>query len=529
MLLELELDEQTLEIAVEPADAGRPLTEILRHARLPLNTRCGERALCRSCLVEIQRDGDWVSEQACRIVVDGDLRLRIPPTSILAYAPQVLSDYRVNVPTAHDPLFGGSGVAAAVDIGTTTVALSLVDLEMGNVVARSAGFNRQMDLGDDVLTRINRCMTDPSALKRLQGAIVQRTIAPLLDEALSAAGRESGELRGFVLAGNTTMLHLVSGVDPSPLGVAPFTPAFIGHVELQSRSLGLRPNVPVHLLPGAAAYVGADITGGVFASGLVYDDGPALLVDVGTNGEIVLKADRRMLGCATAAGPAFEGSGLTCGIRAGDGAISHLAITGDPLDFASELIGTEGSKPIGICGSAYVDFLAEAVRSGLIGYTGRFQAAGFPHLAERFNRGEYGLELEVCKGLGKRPIVVSEPDIARLLQAKAAIAAGIVTLLRRAGLTQSDVRTLYLAGGFGMHLDIGNAIACGLFPGFDKQQIELVGNTSLAGAVLSTLDASVLPELARIGNEIEIVELNLEPGFEDTYIEELEVGRWVGG
>ena len=223
-----------------------------------------------------------------------------------------------------------------------------------------------------------------------------------------------------------------------------------------------------------------------------------------------------MYGCATAAGPAFEGSGLMCGLRAGDGAISHIRLNGDPLSVEIEVIGPPRTKASGICGSAYVDFLAQARGTGLLGPSGRLQVG-----ADRVQPGGHGNEFQVARAQGKRPIVISDLDVARLLQAKAAIAAGMLILLKQIGLKASDVKTLYLAGGFGMHLNLDNAIACGLLPGFRPEQIQLVGNTSLAGAILCAMDSSALQEVSRIGREIEIVELNLDPEFEDTYIDQL--------
>ena len=522
MRINLELPEETRSIVLEPNQHGGRLTDILRRANLPLNTRCGERMLCKSCVLDVFRGGEWRKENACRIEVNEEITVRIPAHALLTYRPQVLSNYRINVPFAYDPAFGHSGLAAAVDIGTTTVALSLIELSSGRTIGTTTAFNKQMNWGDDVLTRINLCLTDPSSIAQLQKAVLEETLNPLLDEALVANHRYISEVKGWMIAGNTTMLHLAAGVDPSSMGFSPFTPTFLELQSLESHGLGLHPpHVPVQLLPGAAAYIGADITCGVLASGLAYDDGPCLLVDVGTNGEIVLKANGKLIGCATAAGPAFEGSGLRCGIRAGDGAIAHLKICRDPLHVECEMIGGDRLKAIGICGSAYIDFLAQGFRSGLLNASGRIQKASLPDGDPRLTQGDYGWEFELTKGLGKRPIVISDPDIARLLQAKAAIAAGIQTLLRRSGIQAKDLKTVYLAGGFGMHLNIQNALDCGLLPDVRFDQIQLVGNTSLAGATLATVDRSTINEISRIGAEIEIVELNLDPDFEDTYIDNL--------
>lgn len=445
--------------------------------------------------------------------------------------------------------FRGDGSAtyygAAVDIGTTTVVAMLVEMATGRAVETAAALNGQTRLGDNVVTRINLCLQDPRMVARLQQSVTRRTLRPLLDELLQASGAGLDQLKCLVVAGNTTMLHLLAGCDPSPLGSVPFTPEFLEHRILRARDLAILPkhdpatnraSVPpeasvqlpaeppdptVHLLPGAAAYVGADVVAGVFSTGMAYRDEPCLLVDVGTNGEIVLKHGARFWGCATAAGPAFEGAGLTSGVRAGHGAISHIRLEGtaDSAEPEIEVIGQ--GDPIGVCGTAYVDFIAQARRCELIGPTGRFLEAAQRH--PRLTRRENHRGFCLATGNEGKLIEITEADIASLLQAKAAIAAGIVCLLNRAGLRSAEVATLYLAGGFGFHMDVPNVLGCGLLPGFELEQIELVGNTSLAGAYLALMDSSALMEMARIAQRLEIVELNHEPEFESLYIDQLSV------
>lgn len=428
-------------------------------------------------------------------------------------------------------------IGAAIDIGTTTVAVMLIDMRDGRVLAQASAFNRQMHLGDDVLTRINLCSTDVYMVGQLEQAIVDQTIRPLLHEAMKSIG-DSGEidspatcgerhLTTVVLAGNTTMLHLAAGVNPAPMGVSPFRPVFMDHRTITAQEMRL--DVPggahptVHLLPSAAAYIGADLTCGVLASGLLYDNGPSILIDVGTNGEIVLKHGDRLLGCATAAGPAFEGGRLASGIRAGRGAIETVRLHNDPFAIETEVIGD--AKPIGVCGSAYLDLLAEGRRIGLITPTGRYYPQAIGAAADKHLCVEdvHGLSLRLARGRGARDIIVSEPDIALLLQAKAAIAAGILTLLETVGLTTASIRRVYLAGGFGMHISLPNAIAIGLLPGFIESQVQVVGNTSLAGAFLSLLDHSALREIKAVAKRIETIELNLDPGFESRYIDQLSL------
>ncbi len=562
---------------VTGAERAARLSDLLRRKHFPLNTRCGQRGLCDGCIIELltgsltnMATGETVTGtgqalRGCeyRLAHDGPVTVRIPARSLLAYEPQVVSEFKTNVPRAHDPLWqqvtipanGLTGIqrrrpvrlapdlpvgriatleyrddhwlvtgasatpdarplGVAVDIGTTTVALLICDLRDGKVLGGAANFNRQMHLGDDVLTRINLCSTDPTQLKHLQDLIVEETLKPLLNEALSKAGATLAQVRCMTVAANTTMLHLFAGVDPSSMGLAPFTATFLEH------RLAAIPgwSFIIHLLPSAAAYVGADLTAGAFATGLVYDEGPALLVDVGTNGEIILKRGNNLSGCATAAGPAFEGAGMTNGVRATAGAIAHIKLNPNPFSVALEKIGQ--GMPIGLCGTAYVDFLAEGRATGFLNERGRFENA---FTEQTMPWKDYGRALRVATGSGKTDIVVTETDIAGLMQAKAAIAAGILTLLERAGLKPAQIKKLYLAGGFGLHLDRENAIACGLLPGFVPEQIEVVGNTSLAGAYLALLDCGALDEIARAAKKMDVVELNLDAGFEDRYIEQLSL------
>jgi uncharacterized 2Fe-2S/4Fe-4S cluster protein (DUF4445 family)/ferredoxin len=565
--LRIESDRGNAEVALSQLSGQPNLTEILDHHSLPLNTRCGRRGLCDGCMIELVQGrlantatGATVAADDAPLLLRGcehhplpgePATVRIPPRSLLAHEPQVVSDFRVNIPFAHDPLFplipspphpvtpSSPLLAAAIDIGTTTIALLLVDLTTGRIVEKESHFNRQMHLGDDVLTRINLCATAPEMVAKLQQTVTSQTIAPLLHRALRKADADVGQLRGIVVAGNTTMLHLLLGVDPTPMGTVPFTPVFLEQRLASAHALNLLQfdhataepaasmashpadpdSVPVHLLPSAAAYVGADIVAGCLASGLLYDEGPCLLVDIGTNGEIVLKQGDTLTACATAAGPAFEGARLTAGLRAARGAISHLRLHDNPLRIELEVI--ENDRPIGICGSAYIDFLAEARRIDLIGPTGRFDDDAFSRPGKQLIRDDHGARLRVARGRGGRDIAISEGDIASLLQAKAAIAAGILTLLEQASLQPLDIKTLYLAGGFGLHLNRQSAIDCGLLPGFTLEQVQVVGNTSLAGAYLSMLDRSLLNVLQQTAAKIEIIELNLAPGFEDRYIEQL--------
>ena len=531
--LDIEHPGGTRVLEVEPGP--KSLADVLGEHGLPLNTRCGQEGLCDGCEVELLggilldrlthraasiHSGNCV--QACQCVVGaGPVQIRVPPRSLLSHKASALVDFNLNVSAGHDPLWQGASelmgaaLGLAIDIGTTTVAVMLVDLTEDRVLARASDFNRQMRLGDDVVTRISLCANDKGMLPFLQKAIVD-TIVPLVREVLKAAGAEARQLVCGAVAGNTTMLHLLAGIDPTPMGMAPFTPVFLEHRVLQARELPGWPEemgLELHFLPGASAYIGADLTAGCLASGLAYDHGPSLLVDAGTNGEIILKLGVKFYGCATAAGPAFEGAGLSCGMRAAAGAISHLRWRGGK--FEADVLGGEGAAPLGLCGSAYVDFLAEARLAGLMSATGRFERATTSVVEGRFGRA-----LVVGKGPAG-DVVVSEADVSRLLTAKAAIAAGILTLLAQEKLDPAQIKRLYLAGGFGTQIRPQSAIASGLLPGFRVDQIEPVGNSALGGAYLSLVDRRAMEEVRRVAKKVEVVELNLDPAFEATFIEQL--------
>lgn len=580
-LLLIEIEGQERRVLVPPEFRELPLSHVLRREELPLNTRCGGRQMCEGCRVDL-REGRWqiaasgeVIEggaegmgklsRACEVLfgpvsstdnraadgspaaVDRFWRLLVPRRSLISHRPFAVSHYVLGAPSADAPLderlkTEQNAIGLAVDLGTTTVVMAAFAGDDGRLLGSVSAFNRQMHLADDVLARISLCSENRGAVAELQSALVDGTLAPMLDELLQQIGADGKhKIRTLVAAGNTTMLHLLRGIDPSGMGIAPFEPVFRDHVLLPDDEAGTllaamrletggddRP-AGVHLLPGSGAYLGADVVGGVVSSGMRYQDGITLLVDIGTNGEIVLKAGERMLGCATAAGPAFEGGRLRCGMRAAEGAISVIRLRDDPLDVEYELIGGFQHVPQGLCGTAYIDFLAEASRIGLLNRQGRFDMKTWEgrdggRLHDR-KIGRAMMVLGRSKGRRSDPIetdlFISEVDVAQLLMAKAAIAAGILTLLAKADLEPRQVDRVYLAGGFGLHLNIQNAINVGLLPGFSADQIQVVGNTSLGAAWLAMMDRTALKEMRTTARAIEVVELNLEPGFEDRYIDEL--------
>ncbi len=533
------LDDGNQREIVAPA-GPRALADLLADHGLPLNTRCGQRGLCRGCEVELQAGRLAVGTEtvpapatikACAARLSGPATIRIPGRSRIEHRPQVGETFEIVVPYAHEPLFaaekGGRDTAFAVDVGTTTVVALLVDLHSGEVLSRAGGFNEQIRFGDNVLTRIEAAR-DAESRRAMQHAIVVETLLPLLLRAGERAGRALGRIAGGVVAGNTTMLHLLAGEDPTSMGFAPFTPRFLEGRQITAGGIGLvapglPAETPIQLLPGIAAYIGADITAGVLATGLAYDAKPALFVDIGTNGEIVLQSGGRLFACATAAGPAFEGCGLRCGTRARVGAVSDLVLQVDPFRLETGVIGDVPlARASGICGSGYVDFLATARRAGLLGVAGRFTDEAWARIPRQFHDADgCSCAVRLADANGEGALRIGEVDVALLLQAKAAIGAGIEALLVNAGIRPENLGQLYLAGGFGMHLNVAHAIEIGLLPGVREEQVRVVGNTALAGALLALVDRNTLAEMEGLRAQVEVVELNLAEGFEDRYIEHL--------
>ena len=521
--LQIKAHQQSQAMALTHDQQGMKLSEVLGQHGLSLNTRCGHKGLCDGCLIDvIDEQGKAKRVKACELVAGQvhALSIAVPARSLQAHNPQVVSNFKIKIGWANNPIVKlehatQPALGVAIDIGTTTVALMLVELATGKVKGRASTFNKQMSFGDDVLTRINLCSTDPQMLGKLQHAVVADTIVPLVEQVIEKAEASVDQIACYAVAANTTMLHLLAGVDPSSMGVAPFTAGFLDHREVASTEIGLPGDAPVHLLPGAAAYVGADLVAGCLMTSHAYEERPVLLVDVGTNGEIIFKHGEHLIGCATAAGPAFEGSRLTSGMRAADGAIQRIRFADRHATPTTGVIGQ--TQACGVCGSAYLDFLSDARRVGLLNPAGRFVGEHCSFVAD-----EYGRRIRLAGDNGDM-VAISESDVASLLQAKAAIAAGIVTLMERVGMTPDQVARVYLAGGFGMHIDPVSAVGSGLLPGFMPEQIEAVGNTSLAGAYVVMLDQGIFDEMKHLAQRMQIVELNLEPMFEMNYIEHLSL------
>ena len=496
-----------------PADRSQLVSDWLAAHGVALNMRCGGRGRCRGCLVEA--GAGHAAVRACQTTF-GQLpndTITIPPASCADHTLHGVSDFEVRAGGVRPKLRPGLGLA--LDIGTTTVAGALWDLAAGTCLATASRGNAQRRHGDDIVSRITFAVENEAGLDRLHRALVNDTLAPLIKDLTCEAKVAAGLIREAVAAGNPTMLHTLARESLAGLATYPFRPVFLGERTLTASDVGLDGDYRLQLLPGLGPFVGSDITAGALAAGLLEPRrGPALLMDFGTNGELLLRTSDGYLAAAAAAGPAFEGGRLRHGATARAGVISSLRLEGGV--WKSGVIGGSAHAH-GISGAAYVDFLAEAWRAGILNEFGRFDRS-CPDVRPPSGEETTGCLVSLGNGLD-----VSESDVAEILQAKAAIAGGVNTLLELAGLQPHDLETVLVAGGFGYNLDMANALAIGLLPRTPPDRVELIGNASLGGASL-VLQTDDMPALSSLRTLTRTVELNQIPSFEEHFTAALALG-----
>ncbi len=465
-----------------------------------------------------------------------DLELRVDLDAVRTLGRTLrANDFKVTAVVVDDVLIGvepGDTSAArygiAFDLGTTTVVATLLDLSTGAPAAVRSMLNKQQPFGADVITRISATMLDPDALGRLRD-LAHATLDELAREVCESAGVDPVQVYEVALAGNVTMTHLALGIDPEPVGVAPFIMASRSFPDLLAADLGVQvhPRARATVFPALGAYVGGDIVAGVLASGMERDKRLRLFIDVGTNCEIVLGNADRLVSTAAPAGPAFEAASIRCGMRAADGAVEVVRITAEGLQL--QVIGDV--KAVGLCGSGLVDAVAELVRVGLLDRSGRFvpdedapavaAAAGVPGLADHLQTIN-GERVFVLAGLGDEDMVyLSQRDVRELQFAKAAISTGWRLLLEEIGVQESDVAQVLLAGSFGTYLSPASAIRIGLVPKLPVLRIVSAGNVAGEGAKMALLSKPERAGAVALLEEVEYVELSDRTDFNDRFVDEL--------
>lgn len=417
----------------------------------------------------------------------------------------------------HQPLYG-----IAVDIGTTTVVAYLLDLEKGRVVDTAGTHNRQARFGDDVISRIVYAVEEKDGLKTVHQSIIDTINTLIMDLLVKQRHVKETDIRVMMTAGNTTMAHLFLGIPPKFIRLEPYIPTANIYPVVKARELGLRisQDALVFTYASVASYVGGDIVSGTLFTGMGNEDAPiSLLIDIGTNGEMVLGAGDWLVTCSCSAGPAFEGSGIMFGMRAMHGAIERMQI--DPQTYEVAYTTINNGKAIGICGSGLIDCLAKLRSTGVIDRAGKFQTS---LSTERMRIGETGPEFVLAWREDtdiNRDVVICEADVKNLLRAKGAVFAGIRTLLNVVGFELDSIENIYVAGGFGNYLNIPDAIAIGLLPDIPVEKYKYVGNTSAKGACMALLSQEAWQEANNLAGKMTYIELSVGNLFMDEFISSL--------
>ncbi len=488
------------------ARPGETLLDVLRAREgLPVRAPCGGQGTCHKCTVYLSGPDGETPVLACRTPAEDGMALRLPPAAPLTVEPG--SGAAASLPP--DPGLTGYGIAC--DIGTTTVVCQLVELSTGTVLAAAGEGNAQRPYGADVIARIRASM---DGLRPALTAAIAGQLSRMIGELCRSAGVPVEEVRRMAAAGNTTMCHLLAGLPPDGIGVAPFIPASRFGDCHDARTLGLPFDGEVYLCPAVSGYVGGDITADLLAAGLDRAEAPALLIDVGTNGEMALGCGDRFVCCSTAAGPAFEGAQIRFGMTAAPGAISEVRWEDGKV--VCTVIG--GGPAVGLCGSGLIDAAALMLELGAVDETGRMLDAEEDDLPAEAAPYLFLLDGSPAFRLTDG-VAVTQADVRKLQLGKGAIAAGVRVMLDAYGAEFGQVDRLLLAGGFGSYIRPESAARIGLIPGELLSVTRPIGNAAAQGALEALGSSEARDRLARLQANMDYRELSNLPQFNEAYMD----------
>ena len=460
------------------AQAGENLLAVLRNAGFGPDAPCGGKGTCGKCKVLVNGE----EKLACRTVIEGDMEVTLPQKKAAAILTGGL--------TARVQADGTDKYALAFDLGTTTVVAYLMDGASGEVLAKESCVNPQTRYGADVISRIQYAM-DSGGEELAQ--TVRRALAELTERAARKAGIDPREITAVSIVGNTAMHHLMLGIDPKPLTVPPYMPSVSEAMEMRAEFLPVAETAVLRILPNIAGFVGADTVGCLVATRFDTLKELTLMIDIGTNGEMVLGDENGFIACSTAAGPAFEGARITCGMRGAEGAVDHVQPDGDTVKYT-----VIGGKATGLCGSGLLDLVAALLRMEVIGESGRME--------ETFT-------------LPGSEVYLTQKDVREVQLAKAAIRAGIELMCQKKGVEPEDIQKVYLAGAFGSFMDPASACAIGMIPPCLIDRIESIGNAAGEGAKLCAVSRGEFTYSKRLAEEAEFLELASMEEFNDCYVD----------
>ncbi len=487
---------KSIQITIPAAAKGKRLSTYLAETGHPVTADCGGRGTCGKCRVTLLSGSFGADPRGLSLAVpDNDGKLLSCHAWCMGNEAVVLlpvsEGQGLTVKTAEATSVDIPNCGVALDIGTTTLAAALVCLDDGRILRTASRLNPQRSFGADVMSRIGAVMEDENSLYTMQKLLLD-DVRLMLRELT-----DGPSVSHMTVAGNPTMLHLFCGISPAGMGAYPFTPAFTEAKTLTGAELDL-PVDTVTLLPSISAFIGGDITAGMLAQRITDHDEPVLLVDMGTNGEMILCTGKnhgaKLYGTSTAAGPALEGAGISTGVGGISGAVSAVkwngvAMTYDTIDHA---------PPVGICGSGLIDLVAVLLQRGIMDETGYLEDDPFPYAED---------------------LTLTGADIRAFQLAKSALRAGMEVLCETAGLSPRALSHIYIAGGLGHYMNVGSAVSVGLLPDCPRQNMVSVGNTALTGAAMALKDPRLVEIVARDAAACETVELNLSQGFSDKFME----------
>ena len=486
-LLRIHRNEVIVEITV---DNGTLLQTALHEHDYDIYSPCGGRGICGKCNVYIKGEGSVAS---CLYPVMKDIDVILPDkkeAEILV----AQHEHILDLPFApgQSAELSSRPMGIAIDIGTTTIVLYLIDLLSGSLIGTRSVMNPQSKFGADVISRINYCAQNPDGLIKLQHEAVN-SINTQLTHFIDFSHITRNDIVKITIAGNTTMLHLLLAVDPLGIALAPYTPVFTDKKCLKGSELGLNAHsqAEIIILPSISAYVGADIVAGLASIKPSSFNRNFLFIDIGTNGEIALATPEKIWCCSTAAGPAFEGASITCGMGAFEGAISEFNNKGYTV--------IADGKPAGICGSGLVDIIAFLLEQEFINTEG--------YMKEDF------LVVPAGETVNGNQIILTPSDVREVQLAKSAIMSGIQILLRIAGISVHDVDCMYIAGGFGNYIKISSAVKVGIIPKELENKVIPIGNASGTGAVMLLKSVHFEEKITELITRTEYIELSINEDF----------------
>ena len=497
--------------------AGATLLEAAGQAGIILNSVCGGKGTCKKCLVNLEPDNEQVL--ACQHHIDSDLTVTIPTTS--RFFEQKILAHGINIEARirqEPPAEAAQGFGLAVDIGTTTVVAKLIDIATGRCAATAAALNPQARHGDDVISRIAYAQTD-AKLAELQKLIVE-CINDLIVKLCNEVSINAGQIQQACIVGNTTMNHIFLKFPVASLGRAPYGAYSLDAHDLPAKQLSLEinPDANVHTVENIAGFVGSDTTAVALAVDVASAEQTTLVVDIGTNGELVLGTKHKLYAASCAAGPALEGARITCGSRAVAGAIEAVFVNDDDIDV--DVIGNH--PPHSICGSGLVDAVAVLLDLGIIERSGRFiepeklKTSLPPAVFARLTKHDRYPAFTLAQ-TDSQKVFLTQKDIREVQLAKAAIRAGTKLLQQKLNLTDDDINQILLAGAFGNYIRRESAVRIGLLPDVPIERIRFVGNAAGSGAQMILLSSRYREHARELARKIEYVEVAHEEDFESVF------------